>query len=400
IETQLLEHGRAPETVMVDPGQIVEAIRSISPESLKEIDLTPYRFPQSAIEHENVVRVANAILDSTGASDEQSGQLNAIRDRLTPDERDALQQIVEQVAGRSPATDDDRKQLITVLNRVIDDPSLHQSTSFAPALEKPVWSYKQLLEPARDNQLRLMKEQVDQQPENYELSRRLNRLLVARIMPNWIAAPTIELVPLEIWRDFTRGTQALSPHEVFMVWIKAAIIVGLVISGPWCFYQIWLFVAAGLYPHEQKYIYWYLPISILLFMFGVCLAFFFVFDPVLQFLFSFNARMGIAPQLRIGEWLSFVLFLPLGFGIAFKLPLVMLFTQRIGLVTTPFFTSNWRIAVMIIAVLSMLLTPADPISMIMLAGPLTGLYFFGIGLCHWMPRPQNPFGDETGVVRP
>ena len=77
-----------------------------------------------------------------------------------------------------------------------------------------------------------------------------------------------------------------------------------------------------------------------------------------------------------------MLFLPLGFGIAFQLPLVMLFTQRIGLVTTQFFTSNWRVAVMIIAILSMLLTPADPISMIMLAAPLTGLYFFGIGLCH------------------
>ena len=167
------------------------------------------------------------------------------------------------------------------------------------------------------------------------------------------------------------------------------------LSAPWVFFQIWKFVAAGLYPHEQKYVYLYLPVSLALFALGVCLAFFFVFEPVLQFLFSFNASMGIKPQLRIGEWLSFVLFLPLGFGIAFQLPLVMLFAQRIGLVSTSTYTSHWRIAVMIISVLSMLLTPADPISMIMLGGPLTLLYFFGIGLCRWMPRNQNPFADDA-----
>ncbi len=395
IETQITEHGRAPETVLVDPGQIVEAIRSISPGSLEEIDLTPYRFPTSAIDLSNVARVAHAMLEPTGTDDEQSARMQAMHDLLAPADLDSLRQITDQVAGRNPASDADRQALVSVLNRLIENPALHQSGAFKSLLEQPAWSYEQLLSPARDNPLKLMKEQVDQQPGNYELSRRLNRLLVSSTMPDWIAAPTIDLVPLQIWRDFTMGTQALSPHEVFMVWIKAAIVVGLVISAPWCFYQIWLFVAAGLYPHERKYIYYYLPISILLFGFGVCLAFFFVFEPVLQFLFSFNARMGIAPQLRIGEWLSFVLFLPLGFGIAFQLPLVMLFTQRIGLVSTELFTANWRIAVMIIALLSMLLTPADPISMIMLAGPLTLLYFFGIGLCHWMPRPQNPYADET-----
>ena len=158
-------------------------------------------------------------------------------------------------------------------------------------------------------------------------------------------------------------------------------------------------MAAGLYPHEQKYVYIFLPISLLLFFAGVFLAFFFVFAPVLDFLFSFNKAMGIAPQMRINDWLSFVMFLPLGFGVAFQLPLVMLFANRIGLVSVEAYIDKWRIAVMAISVLSMLLTPADPISMILMAAPLTVLYFLGIGMCKWMPAPtsDNPF-DERGVT--
>jgi sec-independent protein translocase protein TatC len=108
--------------------------------------------------------------------------------------------------------------------------------------------------------------------------------------------------------------------------------------------------------------------------------------------------MGISPQIRINEWLSFVMFLPIGFGIAFQLPLVMLFLFRINVFSIETYLSKWRMAVMIIFALSMLLTPADPVSMIMLAIPLTLLYFLGIGLCRWLPGKRNPFGEEPAAV--
>jgi len=121
------------------------------------------------------------------------------------------------------------------------------------------------------------------------------------------------------------------------------------------------------------------------------LAYFFVFRPVLSFLFSFNAGMNIDPDPRISEWLSFVLFLPIGFGIAFQLPLVMLFLNRIGIFTIQNYLQKWRIAILVIFVLAMLLTPADPISMLLMAIPLTVLYFFGVILCKWMPKSRSPF---------
>jgi sec-independent protein translocase protein TatC len=91
--------------------------------------------------------------------------------------------------------------------------------------------------------------------------------------------------------------------------------------------------------------------------------------------------------------LTFVLMLPLGFGIAFQLPLVMLFLERIGILTARTYLRNWKIAVLTIAFLSMVLTPSDPYSMLLMMTPLVALYFFGIMLCKWMPRRATPFGE-------
>lgn len=208
-----------------------------------------------------------------------------------------------------------------------------------------------------------------------------------------LPAPSVDLVKTRVWRPAKAKLTTLSPHEGFMIWLKAGFVTGLIFASPFIFYQIWVFVAAGLYPHEQKYVYVFLPFSLILFLSGAALAFFFVFGPVLKFLFSFSRSMGIEPDLRISEVISFVLFLPLGFGVAFQLPLVMLLLNRIGILSVEAYLEKWRIAILGIFVISMLLTPADPVSMMLMAGPLTGLYFLGVALCKWMPRGRNPFDE-------
>ncbi|MBL8825933.1 MAG: twin-arginine translocase subunit TatC [Planctomycetaceae bacterium] len=198
------------------------------------------------------------------------------------------------------------------------------------------------------------------------------------------------LVPVLMWhfldKDHRVTTQGLGPAEAFSIWMKASLVVGFVLSSPWVFYQVWIFVSAGLYPHERKYVYVFLPISLGLFFLGVSTAFLFVFEPVLTFLFSFNRSLGINPDPRISEWMSFVLLLPLGFGISFQLPLVMLFLNRIGIFDLRAYIEKWRIAVLVIFILSAVLTPADPYSMLLMALPLTILYFGGILLCRYLPK--------------
>jgi sec-independent protein translocase protein TatC len=185
----------------------------------------------------------------------------------------------------------------------------------------------------------------------------------------------------------------LGVQEPFVVYMKAALVLGAIIASPFIFYFVWQFVAAGLYPHEKRYIHIFLPFSLGLFLAGAALAFFVVFKFVLDFLLTFNEWMGIDPDPRITDWLTFVLILPLGFGISFQLPLVMLFLERIGIFTIKTYAGNWRMSVLVICFIAMVLTPSDPYSMMLMAGPLIFLYFFGIALCKMMPRRTTPFGE-------
>ena len=223
--------------------------------------------------------------------------------------------------------------------------------------------------------------------------RRVNKFIMTNAFSDYLRSARPVTITVPVWEKVDVRVQTLNAHEGFMIWIKAAFIGGIILSSPWIFYQIWQFIAAGLYPHERKYVYIYLPFSLMLFFGGAAMAFFVVMEPVLDFLFSYNRMMEIDPDPRISEWLGFVMFLPLGFGIAFQLPLVMLMLQRIGMFTIEAYLAKWRVAVLVIFIASMFLTPADPLSMLMLAGPLTILYFFGITLCRFMPRNRNPYAD-------
>ncbi|QDV10334.1 Sec-independent protein translocase protein TatCy [Rosistilla oblonga] len=201
--------------------------------------------------------------------------------------------------------------------------------------------------------------------------------------------PEKNLKPVTIWRSAGAGLSSFQMEEPFMIWLKAGLVIGAIIGSPGIFFHIWNFVAAGLYEHERKYVYIYMPFSVVLFVSGVVLAFFLVLQYVLDFLLTFNATLNVDLVPRLSNYVNFVLLLPLGFGIAFQLPLVMLFLQRIGLFATEAYISSWRIAVLVIAVLSMILTPADIYSMIALMVPLILLYFLGIGLCKFMPKGRG-----------
>lgn len=193
---------------------------------------------------------------------------------------------------------------------------------------------------------------------------------------------------------------ALTAEEAFMVYLKVALVSGLMLSSPWVFFQLWLFVAAGLYPHERKYVYIYLPMSLCLFFGGALFCFFAVIPFVLNFLFDFNIWLDITIQPRLTEYVSFIVILPVMFGISFQLPLVMLFLERINVFNVQVFREKRRLAILAIAFLSMILTPSDPVSMMLMMVPLCLLYELGIILCTWQPQSkENPFDDgKTTLV--
>ncbi|MFN0056589.1 MAG: twin-arginine translocase subunit TatC [Planctomycetales bacterium] len=196
---------------------------------------------------------------------------------------------------------------------------------------------------------------------------------------------------LESMRTENLKPRTDSVDEAFMIYLKVSLVVGLVISSPWIFFQIWQFVAAGLYPHERKYVYSYLPLSLGLFLGGAFFCFYLVIPQVLGFLFEFNTWLGLRPEIKISTWISFALIVSLMFGLSFQLPMVMLILERMSLVTTSTYREKRRLAILIISILSMVLTPSDPVSMLMMLIPLCLLYELGIWICSWGQSRRSPF---------
>ncbi len=188
---------------------------------------------------------------------------------------------------------------------------------------------------------------------------------------------------------------SLNVQEAFMSYMKVSVIAGFVISSPWVFGQIWLFVASGLYRHERKLVYIYGGLSLLLFMVGAVFCFTLVFPHVLKFLLDFNRRLDIQPQIRLSEWLSFAVLLPVMFGLSFQLPLVMKFIHAINVVSVKTFQEKRRIAIFVIAFISVVATPTgDPMSMLLMMFPLMLLYEVGILLCRYT-ESKNPFEAQS-----
>ena len=206
-----------------------------------------------------------------------------------------------------------------------------------------------------------------------------------------VTAPEFEQLKKAV--EMQQRPIVLTVQEGFMTWLKVSFVGGLVLSSPWVFYQMWLFVAAGLYPHERKYVHIYLPMSCGLFLGGAAFCFYCVFPFVLDFLLAFSDDLKLQTQIRIADWIDFAIMLPLMFGISFQLPLVMLFLERLSIFEIKDFQEKRRIAIFVITVISMVLTPAEPYSMLMMMIPMIILYEFGILICLWFPKPK-PFDDE------
>lgn len=214
----------------------------------------------------------------------------------------------------------------------------------------------------------------------------------------WVSVPvrvqplTLAIALNEAERHIGRRPHlsTLSVQEAFMAYFKVAIVCGFVIGSPWIFLQMWLFVAAGLYPHEKRYVHVYLPFSLALFIGGVLLCEFIVLPKAIEALLWFNQWIDLEPDIRFNEWLGFAILMPLVFGVSFQLPLVMMFLERIGIFEVEDYAAKWRIAFFVIQVFAAVLTPSvDLISMELLALPMFGLYGLGILLCRLNPRRRE-----------
>jgi sec-independent protein translocase protein TatC len=187
----------------------------------------------------------------------------------------------------------------------------------------------------------------------------------------------------------------LRAEEAFFVWFKVCIVTGLVLGSPWIFWQIWAFVAAGLYPHEKRLVHVYLPVSLGLFLAGVVICELFVIPKALEALIWFNEWLGFKPDIRLNEWLGFAIFMPVIFGLSFQTPLVMLFLNRLGIMDADSFRNKRKLAWFSMAVFAAVCTPStDAFSMLFLWVPMSLLFELGILLMKLSP-PAPAVDEET-----
>jgi len=163
----------------------------------------------------------------------------------------------------------------------------------------------------------------------------------------------------------------------FFVPIKVAMLAAFLIALPYTLYQVWRFVAPGLYEHEKRWVFPLVSSSLLLFFCGMAFAYFVVFPVVFGFITA-SAPVGVAVMTDIDKYLSFVLSMFMAFGLAFQVPVVVVVLVRIGMVT-PAKLRDVRPYVIVGAfIVGAIFTPPDVVSQFMLAMPLWLLYEAGI----------------------
>ena len=199
----------------------------------------------------------------------------------------------------------------------------------------------------------------------------------------WMMAPVKHALPV--------GTSmiAVEIQETFFTAMKVAFFAGFIISLPVIFWQLWLFLAPGLYDHEKKLVVPFVFFATLMFLLGAAFAYYIVVPIGFDFLIAFgNSVVSVLPS--IGKYVGFFTKLMIGFGIAFELPVITFFLAKIGIVNDQMLKDFFRYAVVLIFIVAAVLTPPDVISQVLMAAPLLILY----GVSIYIAKVFNPAQKE------
>ena len=167
--------------------------------------------------------------------------------------------------------------------------------------------------------------------------------------------------------------------DKFVAYLKVAVLGGTVVTCPLWLYQVWAFIAPGLYRREKKYAVGFLSVGTFLFLTGACFVYFLVYPMAFKYLLNFG-DINDKPMITIDNYISFFLMTTLVFGGCFELPLILVVLGMLGVIDSKFLKEKRRFAVVVLAILSAVVTPPDLMSMMFLLGPLLALYEISIVL--------------------
>jgi len=185
----------------------------------------------------------------------------------------------------------------------------------------------------------------------------------------------------------------LGPAEAFWMNMKIALVTGFILTIPVIFYQLWRFVSPGLYSHEKKYVLPFVLTATGLFLTGVAFCYFIVLPFAMGFLLNYKVGDFLMPMLSVGLYIDFLLKFLLAFGLVFELPILIVITTRMGLITPQTLKKYRRLAIVLAFVVAAIITPTpDAFNQTLMAVPMIILYELGI----WVSILLNKKGKNSG----
>lgn len=242
-----------------------------------------------------------------------------------------------------------------------------------------------------------------------ELRKRLLRSVIAIVLGfivAWIFVKDLEhflTVPLaEAWAQVDGlptgkpQLQNLGVFDAFLVDIRIAVTASLFVSAPIVFYQVWMFVAPGLYAREKNIVVPFVATSAVMFLAGASFCYHFVIPVATKWFLEYpldenaaDAIVAIVPAYTFADYTKYMTRLLLAFGLVFEFPLAIFFLAKIGAVTHKTLIKHWKVSVVGAFVIGAFLTPPEPITQTLMAMPMVVMYFGSIGVAYWASKPYR-----------
>lgn len=227
-------------------------------------------------------------------------------------------------------------------------------------------------------------------PHLDELRKHLLRAVLVLGLTTTISFTFAQSILEFLTRPLTGGLKALVAIEItepISTLMRVSLLSGFALALPYITLEIWLYIAPGLKRRSRRISFLAIPMVFIFFLAGMSFAYYIILPTAVPFLLNI---LGIPTQVRPSSYITFVTGLLFWVGVAFEFPLVIYFLASVGVIKAKALTQQWRLAVVLIAILSAIITPTiDPVNMFIVMSPLILLYFLSIGVAHLAQRGDS-----------
>lgn len=238
-----------------------------------------------------------------------------------------------------------------------------------------------------------------------ELRKRIGRAFAVLLLSAILCYAFVDHITSFMWVPFAEAWHALdkageptllnlSALDVILTDIWVALFAGLFLAAPMVFYQLWMFIAPGLYAKEKRLVVPFVATSGVMFLAGAAFCYYVVLPIATEFFLSYADNKSTAGGVTVttaytyADYASYVMKVLLGFGLMFEMPLAVFFLAKAGVVTHLSLLRHWKIALLLITIASAILTPPDPVTIWLMGIPMTALYFVSVGVAYFVSKPQ------------